>query len=188
MSRTAPGDLETLRAFVNSRDPDTGQDDLADRESLAAWMVGHRLLGPDEHADFAQHRRALQLREALRRLAEGNHDGVADEAAADEIDRLASECRLVVRMGHDGVARLEPASGGMDGALDRLLGLLFTATVDGTWPRFKVCSNGECRWAFYDVSKNRSGRWCGSNCANTMNARAYRLRKAAPLPSGGPQL
>jgi len=52
--------------------------------------------------------------------------------------------------------------------------------VEGTWPRLKACANDTCQWAFYDISKNRSGRWCTMDaCGNLMKARAYRRRRAA---------
>jgi len=179
MSRVAPGSLETLRAFVNTYEPDQGRDDIGDPAALRAWLVEHALLDAGEVVDAVGHRRALRLREAVRRLGRANHDGVPDPVAAGEADALAGECRLVVRLGEDGVAGLEAADRGIDAALARLLAILYTATVDGTWPRFKVCGNDTCQWAFYDQSKNRSGRFCGTGCGNAVNARAYRRRKAA---------
>ena len=179
MSGFAPGGLETLRAFVNTYEPDQGCDDIGDPAALRAWLVEHALLDAGEVVDAVGHRRALRLREAVRRLGRANHDGVPDPAAAGEADALAGECRLVVRLGEDGVAGLEAADRGIDAALARLLAILYTATVDGTWPRFKVCGNDTCQWAFYDQSKNRSGRFCGTGCGNAVNARAYRRRKAA---------
>jgi predicted RNA-binding Zn ribbon-like protein len=179
MSGRAPGDLETLRAFVNSCDTESGGDDVADPEALRAWLVERSLLGGGDTVDAAGGRRARRLREALRRLGEANHDGRPDPEAADEVDAVARDSRLVVRLGDDGVARLDAAAGGIDGALARLLAIVYTATADGTWPRFKVCRNDTCRWAFYDNSKNRSGRFCGTTCGNAVSARAYRRRKAA---------
>jgi predicted RNA-binding Zn ribbon-like protein len=52
--------------------------------------------------------------------------------------------------------------------------------VDGSWSRLKTCENDECRWAFYDQSKNRSAKWCSmQSCGNRMKARAYRARREA---------
>ncbi|HSQ36986.1 MAG TPA: CGNR zinc finger domain-containing protein [Acidimicrobiia bacterium] len=178
MSGDPPRGLELLRAFVNTHDPDSG-DLAASPEGLRAWLAGHGLLEPGEELDWAGHGRALRLREAVRRLGMANHDGVPDPAAAEEVDALARGCGLVVRLGEDGVAALEAAGSGIDAALARLLAILYTATIDGTWPRFKVCRNDTCRWAFYDRSKNRSGRFCGTACGNAVNARAYRRRKGA---------
>ena len=94
---------------------------------------------------------------------------------------------LVVRLGASGVAGLEAAGQGVDAALARLLAILYAATVDGTWQRFKVCGNDTCRWAFYDRSKNRSGLFCGTACGNAVHARAYRRRRAAAsVPAAAP--
>jgi len=178
LSPAAAVDLETLRAFVNTYDPDAG-DLVESPEALRAWLVEHSLLAEGEPVDGAGHRRALRLREAVRRLGTANHGGVPDPAAAEEVDALTRGCGLVVRLGEDGVAALEAAGSGIDAALARLLAILYTATVDGTWPRFKVCRNDTCRGAFYDRSKNRSGRFCGTTCGNAVAARAYRRRKGA---------
>jgi predicted RNA-binding Zn ribbon-like protein len=179
MSRDAPGNLETLRAFVNTAELDAGRDAVSTPEALGAWLVDHGLLAPGETVDGAGHRRALRLREALRRLGEANHDGRPDQAASQEVDGVAREAPLVVRLGEGGVAGLEAAGQGVDAALARLLAILYTATAAGTWPRFKVCGNDTCRWAFYDQSKNQSGLFCGTACGNAVHARAYRRRKAA---------
>ena len=171
--------LEVLRAFVNTYEVDQGRDAVGNPGALAAWLVEHSLLAESEPVDRAGHRRALRLREAVRRLGMANHDGVPDPAAAEEVDALARGCGLVVHLGENGVAALAAAGSGIDAALARLLAILYTATVDGTWPRFKVCRNDTCRWAFYDRSKNRSGRFCGTACGNAVAARAYRRRKGA---------
>ncbi len=185
MSREAPGDLETLRAFVNTAELDTGCDAVATPEALGGWLAEHGLLSPGETVDDAGHRRALRLRAALRRLGEANHEGRADAAASEEVDAVAREAPLVVRLGASGVAGLEAAGQGANAALARLLAILYGATAAGTWPRFKVCRNDTCRWAFYDQSKNQSGLFCGTACGNAVHARAYRRRRAAAsVPAG----
>jgi predicted RNA-binding Zn ribbon-like protein len=179
MSGPAPGELETLRAFVNTYAVDSGEDQVATPEGLSAWLVEHGLLARDDPVSPAGHARALRLREALRRLGRANHDRRPDPVAAAEVDGVAADCRLVVRWREDGTAELEAEAPGVDGALGRLLAIAYAATVDGSWARFKVCGNDTCRWAFYDLSKNRSGRFCGTACGNAVSARAYRRRQAA---------
>ncbi|MBM3695929.1 MAG: CGNR zinc finger domain-containing protein [Actinobacteria bacterium] len=179
MSREAPRDLETLRAFVNTVELDSRRDTARTPETLRVWLVEHGLLEPGETVDGAGHRRALRFREALRRLGEANHDRRVDLAASEEVDAVGQGATLVVRLGEDGAARLAAAGRGVDGALARLLAILYTATADGTWPRFKVCRNDTCRWAFYDRSKNQSGLFCGTACGNAVHARAYRRRRSA---------
>jgi predicted RNA-binding Zn ribbon-like protein len=51
---------------------------------------------------------------------------------------------------------------------------------DGTFARLKSCRNHDCRWAFYDYSKNRSASWCSMQlCGNRTKTRAYRRRHSA---------
>ena len=77
---------------------------------------------------------------------------------------------------------LEPDAGAVDGAIGRLMAIVATAVEDGTWQRLKACHRDPCFWAFYDRSKNRSGRWCKMEaCGNIEKARAFRERhRAAP--------
>jgi predicted RNA-binding Zn ribbon-like protein len=54
----------------------------------------------------------------------------------------------------------------------------------GNWNRLKVCSNDACQRAFYDASRNRSGRWCSmATCGNRMKGRAYRQRHGGAAPT-----
>jgi predicted RNA-binding Zn ribbon-like protein len=58
---------------------------------------------------------------------------------------------------------------------------------DGSWERIKACGNPDCRWAFYDNSKNHSGRWCEmASCGNRMKARAFRERARKHASGGAP--
>ncbi|MEU4242496.1 CGNR zinc finger domain-containing protein [Actinoplanes sp. NPDC026619] len=50
----------------------------------------------------------------------------------------------------------------------------------GGWNRLKLCSAADCRWAFYDTSRNGGGRWCSMEaCGNRNKTRAYRRRNGA---------
>jgi predicted RNA-binding Zn ribbon-like protein len=49
---------------------------------------------------------------------------------------------------------------------------------DGTWSRMKACRNDTCHWAFYDASRNRSGKWCSmAICGNRAKVANYRERQ-----------
>jgi len=51
--------------------------------------------------------------------------------------------------------------------------------MDGTWARVKACVADDCQWAFYDSSRNRSGRWCDmAVCGNREKVRTYRSRQS----------
>jgi predicted RNA-binding Zn ribbon-like protein len=178
----APGDLEAIRAFVNTFDVEDGADALATPESLGAWLAGRGLLGGDEPAPTrADVRRAIALREALREVLLGHHGGYeTDPEALRTLEQAARRARLELRFGPDGTARPEPARGGVDGALGRMLAIVAAAQADGTWERLKSCPADDCRWAFYDRSRNRSAVWCNmAVCGNRAKVRSYRRRHAA---------
>ncbi|MDX6495295.1 MAG: hypothetical protein QOE17_1281 [Gaiellales bacterium] len=175
--RPAPGDLELVRGFVNTRDIEERREELSSPAELHGWLVGHGLLAPNEAAGTADLRRALKLREALRAVLLSNNDAPVDRAAAEALDATARHARLGARFRPDGGAALEPAADGVDAALGRLLAIVYAAMLDGTWLRLKACRNADCHWIFYDATKNRSGAWCEMGlCGNRAKARSYRER------------
>jgi predicted RNA-binding Zn ribbon-like protein len=176
----APGELETVRQFLNTIDFEDGTDEFADPPALEAWLGARSLLPEGETLGDADLRRAIEVREALRALLRANAGADPDREAIALLNRAARNARLVVRLEDGGEARLTPDARGIEAPIGRLLATVYTAVARGTWPRLKVCLNDECRWAFYDHSKNRSGRWCTMDvCGNVMKARAYRARRAS---------
>jgi predicted RNA-binding Zn ribbon-like protein len=60
----------------------------------------------------------------------------------------------------------------------RPMAIVAAAVEHGRWERLKACPREECEWAFYDKSKNRSGRWCTmESCGNIEKAKAFRERR-----------
>jgi predicted RNA-binding Zn ribbon-like protein len=177
-TQAAPGELELVRAFVNTLDIEDGTDDLTGPEALATWLRGHGLMR-GKVATRADLRNACRVREALRALMFANSGlGVRKEAAI-RLDRAARRAGIGVRFGPSGTAQLRPAAAGVDGALGQLLAVVAAAMADGTWSRLKVCRADDCRWAFYDRARNRSRHWCSmAVCGNRTKARAYRARHA----------
>jgi hypothetical protein len=83
-----------------------------------------------------------------------------------------------VSLGATVTVRLEPAGPRLEGSApaERVLALIAGAT---SWDRVKVCSAEDCRWAFYDASRNHSRTWCSmSDCGNKAKARAFRARQS----------
>ena len=67
----------------------------------------------------------------------------------------------------------------VDELISQMLGIVYRAQAESKWERLKICASDECRWAFYDRSKNRGGTWCQmETCGNRINNRAYRGRRA----------
>lgn len=168
----APGPLRLVQLFVNTVDLEDGPDLLGDAAGLRAWLAAHDL---GEHpVTAAEHGRALELREAIRALTVA-HD---DATAAAIVDATARRARLRPVVGP--ALRLEPEVGGVDGALGTVVAALHEAIAAGTWTRLKACDRHNCRWAFYDHSKNQSSHWCSTTgCgAREKNRRAYRRRQS----------
>jgi predicted RNA-binding Zn ribbon-like protein len=176
----APGDLELVRTFVNTFDVETGSDELADPPSLERWLRAHGLLRGGPRPGGAEVVAARRLREAIRTLLLENNGVSVRKEAALTLSRTARRAALTPVFDPDGNAALEPAAGGVDGALGRMLSVVAAAMTDGTWSRLKACRADDCRWAFYDHARNRSRHWCSmSVCGNRTKARTYRRRHAA---------
>ncbi|MCP4570268.1 MAG: hypothetical protein GY841_22030 [FCB group bacterium] len=177
--KPAPGDLIFVQGFVNTLDIEKGQDEIGDIRSLKSWLMQHGLLTRSTPIKVSDLKAALLFREALRRLLAINNGGKANEVSLKTLNRLAARCELAVIFGSDGSARLEPSGKGIFKALGHLLAAAIEAVGDGRWTRLKICCMDNCRWAFYDGSKNRSGRWCAmSVCGSRDKAREYRKRRA----------
>jgi predicted RNA-binding Zn ribbon-like protein len=175
--KLAPGDLGVVQRFVNSLDLETGDEELTSPDALLDWLAQRGLTRPGAgRPTQAELERAVAVREGLRAVL-GGHNGTppreGDLAALEEAAGHAS-LRATFR---DDVPALEPVCGGVDAGLARLMAVVTSAAADGSWQRLKACADDGCRWAFYDHSRNRSGRWCSmATCGNQQKARAYRER------------
>ena len=177
-AKDAPGRLKLVQDFLNSVDLEGGTDHLADARAATKWLREHGLLGTRERLDERERDQLVAVREALRDLAGGNAGEDVPETSVALLNRVSTSTPLVVRVRDTAdPAELVPERKGVDGAIAALLAAVYTAQVDGTWPRFKTCREDVCRWAFYDGTKNRSGTWCDmAVCGNRAKARAYRVR------------
>ena len=175
----APGDLEHVRAFVNTLEIDEARDELTTAAALARWLAERGLAAPGVKASRQDLEHAVGLREALRASLLANNEGEpTPPSAVRVIDEAALRARLNPRFDLGGSPLLEPGASGIDGALGRLLAIVHEAVAHGTWPRLKACREDTCQWAFYDHTKNRSGSWCTMQvCGNRAKARAYRRRQ-----------
>jgi predicted RNA-binding Zn ribbon-like protein len=180
----APGALDVLQRFMNLHEHVDGRSgDLPPSPDLVReFLVARGLLPADARYTAADHAAALALHEALHELLRFE-DG--DPRAADAARRIEEVARRVsFRLRLDREPTLEPTADGIDGALGRLLALLFLAELDGGWAHMKECASETCSSVFYDRSKNRSGKWCSmQTCGNKHKVRAWRERHRAE-PAG----
>jgi predicted RNA-binding Zn ribbon-like protein len=177
-----PRELELIRELVNTADLESDEDDLSSPDALRDWLVEHRLLDPTAPVSQADLSMTVELREALRAVLRSNDGHPLDQDALAVLNRRSDELALRLRFSPQGTPALASRGGGVGGALAMLLAGVAVAEAQGTWSRLKVCSSDTCQWAFYDRSKNRSGRWCSMRvCGNRTKTRAYRARQRDQL-------
>ena len=130
-------------------------------EALRDWFAERGLM---ERDDARQRRRPQagdrRARGPARRAApQQRHCRSTRSASSGSTGRSAAPaCACASTPGRD--PELVPDAAGVDGAIARLMAIVAAAVEHGRWERLKACPREECEWAFYDKSKNRSGRWC----------------------------
>lgn len=179
--REVPPSARLVRDFVNTREPQTGREELTTPAELGRWLaqrVPGGAPGPLTPADVAV---AVSLREGLRAVLLG-HAG--HEVPAVELADLAAALEQVpVRMAltADG-PRLVPAGNSpLAQALAPVVDAVRASAQDQSWQRLKTCSRDTCRWAYYDGSRNQSRRWC--SMAGCGNYTKMRRRAAGAQPA-----
>jgi predicted RNA-binding Zn ribbon-like protein len=180
-NQAAPGDLESVRRFINSwsipnqtrieadilpllaSDPDAWQSDL----SLY-------LRQPSDSLD-----KLLVLRSDLRKSCE------SPDANTEQLNAWFNRVALSVHVeAVGGVTTLSVISAEAT-YVGHILAAVANAIASGAWSRLKTC--GDCQWAFYDHTRNGSKRWCGMTkggpngraCGTIAKVSAFRSRAAA---------
>jgi predicted RNA-binding Zn ribbon-like protein len=165
-----------LRTYVEQGEQHVPSDELETPRQLEAWMRQRGLLKKGESLTTADHRRALELRNALRCYLQRPSD--PDDRAktlVEEFNRIAKVFPLAVRIGKQGDVELQPAQGVTPVA--RVLAEFFSLAETGRLDRVKMCCSEECHWIFFDRSKPGNRRWCSSlRCGNRQKTRDYRER------------
>jgi predicted RNA-binding Zn ribbon-like protein len=177
----APSPLRLVQEFLNTNNIEGGHERFVSPGALRDWLADHGLIDPATEIPGAQLTQAIALRESLRALTAIHNQLPADSAGAIKVvNQAAADARLLPRLTSPDELALEPQVPGVAGALGRIVAVVHKAVADGTWTRLKACERDSCRWAFYDHSKNQSGRWCHSAvCGNRERSRrAYHRRRA----------
>ncbi|MCV7298747.1 CGNR zinc finger domain-containing protein [Mycobacterium barrassiae] len=180
-SKPAPGPLLRVQALVNTVELPAGPDRLADAADARPWLIDQGLLAPGTALSDADLQQLRDVREALRALLLRNGDGPAPtEAELAPLRAVAAGGAARAEFDADGAVRLAAAGESVSERLVELLLIVRDAQRDGSWARLKVCANDECRWAFYDRSRNHGGTWCEmSTCGNKLKNREFRARRKA---------
>lgn len=156
-----PADL--VVAFLNTLDVDEGTDVLASTQEWAGWLRQQGLHGSFGEPGAGDLEQARELRRDLRARAEG---------------QPCAEVRSV------GIQVALTADGAVELSASSPVGLVAAAAakvaIERRLDRVKICPADDCRWAFYDTSRNRSRQWCSMEvCGNRAKARSHRQRVAS---------
>ncbi len=174
-------DLETFGEHAGK--PDKEREGLRSPERLEAWLVGRGLLGREETVGELDLDLAVKVRDALRSAAFSNSSPARGRSDAAGV--CFDELPLVLRIGEASKPELASRDGGVKGALGRILADVAVAASKGTWARMKICAAEDCRWAYYDHSKGRTGRWCAmETCGNRHKTRRYRQKRRGSARRG----
>lgn len=159
--------------LVNTLQPVSGWDQLADVASLRAFLRAHDY---DARADREDLARVRELRAELREVF-----AAADaRIAADRINLLLERGGATPRVrAHDGNPHLhfEPAGAGLAERLTAATAMgLAIVLCDYGVARLGICASSSCQDAFIDMSKNRRKRFCSEVCAHRESVAAFRAR------------
>jgi predicted RNA-binding Zn ribbon-like protein len=168
-----------IRDFINTTEPQLGTDQLT---SSAASECLQRLgvVTGDVRLPATDLTLLIGVREGLREVLLGHAGHQAQASVLSELDRLLGGIPLTLRLS-SGEASVRAAE---DRVVHQVIAGILSAVITAPpeeWARLKVCARDSCRWAFFDASRNRSGRWCSmAGCGNIVKMRrAYRTRRAA---------
>ena len=166
--------LAAAAALVNSaEDPDT----LETPEQLDEFFAEHRYSGSRTH-DQQELAGVRALRPVLRRLLTADRD----EAVTIVNRLLAAAGALPQLVRHDGwdwhlhaVSPDRPLATRI--AVETALAMVDLIRADEL-SRLGVCAAEGCRGVVVDLSRNRSRRYCSTQCGNREAVAAYRARRA----------
>lgn len=174
--KPAPGRLVVVHGFLNTWSDELSLEDFATPQAAAKWLREAGLWTSRKLPSETDVERLRQFRETVRRYVLDR----TSKAVIDQLKRYASDVHF--KLVFDGAGRPELSAGGdgIDHAIGELLAILHTSVADGSFDRFKCCELETCGWAYYDHTKNKSGRWCSmKTCGSRHKAREYLKRKAS---------
>lgn len=137
--------------FLNTLDVEDDTDQLADDAGLRRWAADHGVAA-------GERKQTQQVRDALRAIVDGEEAPLPDLA-------------LPVSSSGGGVGL------GARTAAEAALASAVVLQIQGKLGRVRLCGGEDCRWAFYDESRNGSRQWCSMGvCGNRQKARTYRAK------------
>lgn len=177
MSGEPPTPIRLVRDFVNTAEPELGTDQLVASTALPC-LQGLGLATDGGSLTDADLRLLVGVREGLRGVLMVHAGHESPSPPLEHLDEILMRVPLTVGFA-DGAVTVRAVE---QRVAHQVIATVLSAVVASSpevWTRLKVCARDSCRWAFYDTSRNRSGRWCSmAGCGNIVKMRrAYRTRR-----------
>lgn len=140
---------------------------------LARWKLGEH--GMPGRATLAM---LVELRTAMWGLVEALVEG--GELSDDDLGTVDNALggpvlhRALLNDGGTFRVALEPSRSDWVWVASEIAASLAALLETHAVHRLKLCGNPDCRWVFYDESKNRTRRWCADSCGNLIKVRRFR--------------
>jgi len=173
--------------FINSewhdwRGSGRSEDRLAREDWLTEFISEHELhiavpLTSDELVLLRQLRSFL--RTCVQRIVGG---ALPSHQQVEELNRWMAKGpvirQLKIEEDQKGVLSYIPQNPGLQAAAAEIAGSFAQAIEQGELSRFRICTNPDCLWVYYDDTRNRSKRYCDDKmCGNLMKVRRFRAKK-----------
>jgi predicted RNA-binding Zn ribbon-like protein len=150
---------------------------------LNSWLIPNDTRRPEDRFDELASSRRWTKRDAelIRELRDDLRQVVEDGGtAADDLSGWIGRLGIQPVIAGGQIAYRHGGSPAAD-----TFATVMAAISAGTWARLKACP--DCRWVFYDNTRNGSKRWClmtaggaeGRACGTIAKVRRYRDRQAA---------
>lgn len=185
MTDELPAPVRLVRDFVNTAEPELGTDQLAAAASASATLQQLGLVTDGARVTAADRQLLVGVREGLRAVLLGHAGHETPSRTLVALDETLRGVPLTVGLAAGAVSFRAVETRVAHQVVAAVLSAV-VASPPEDWRRLKVCARDSCRWAFFDHSRNRSGRWCSmAGCGNIVKMRrAYRTRTTKADPSG----
>jgi predicted RNA-binding Zn ribbon-like protein len=178
--KVAPEPLVAIQGLLNTHDYERHEELLGDPVAASEWLAGAGLVKDKAPVAEEEFKDLIELRQVLRNILEAQSKGEVDRDAFQDLQLLANKYPAGYDISELGQVTLCLKPVDTTGELiGQLVGIVGIAQELNQWGRLKICAADDCRWAFYDSSKNRGGTWCRMEvCGNRTKNRRYRSKSA----------
>lgn len=175
--------------FINSewhdwRGSGRSEDRLDKPEWLDQWLKNYHLKvdtrpTPDQLAKLKNMRALLQR--MVKEIVAGSE---IRSANLDELNKIMSRGTIIrqLKVVSDERYELELAAVSQDWAqvMAEVAASFAHILVEAEPSRIRICDNPDCRWIYYDDTRNHSKKYCDDKmCGNLMKVRRFRARQKA---------